>query len=113
MTRARHLLPPVTFAEREAAAAAAQAMRQAISTPTLMGEPTTMHMSLSKPRRGEIWKTWPGLPGLTKVIGREGAQYMHDLLPGWTYTKQEILAELIPDLERLAEHGERPGKATR
>ena len=38
--------------------------------------------------------------------------FQHDLLPGWQYTRAEVEAEMIPDLELLAERGIRPTEAT-
>lgn len=84
-------------------------MRAVIADHTLLGEKTMAHVDLANPRRGEWWVMWKGLPGLLRVNGK----YRHVCLPGWEYTRAEIKAEMIPDLERLAEHGIRPTEATR
>ena len=69
-------------------------------------------MSISPaPRRGEWWETWSNLPGFVRVNGRRG-HYAHACLPGWTYARSEIVAEMIPDLELLAERGVRPTQET-
>lgn len=106
--RKRDKLPPPTQEERAAAARSAQAMLAAIEDPALRGKAQTMHVDLSRPRRGEWWTTWTGLPGLVRING----QFCHVLLPGWRYSRAEVRLELIPDLIRLAEHGERPTDAT-
>jgi hypothetical protein len=67
-----------------------------------------MHLDLSRPRRGLWLTTWANLPGFV----RENSAYRHDCLPGWQYTRAEIVPEMIPDLEALAEKGERPTVAT-
>lgn len=103
------LLPP-TETERADAAAAAAALRAAIADPSTMGERSAAHLSFSRPRRGEWWETWSNLPGFTRI---NGIRFTHRLLPGWEYTRAEILAELIPDLEALAATGVRPMEATR
>lgn len=70
-----------------------------------------MHVDLSRPRRG-VWLTmWKNLPGLTFDMGLKA--YQHVLLPGWEYTVREMRTEMIEDLDRLADTGERPTKATR
>jgi len=99
----------VTDADRQAARVAAAALRRAIEDPASMGEMHTMHLDLSRPRRGEWWTTWANLPGFSKVNHR----YRHDCLPGWEYQRDEIRSEMIPDLEALAEQGVRPKEATR
>lgn len=104
MTRRAKSLPKPSAEEREAARLAAAAMRRAIADPDTMGARTVMFVDYSRPRRGERLVTWANLPGFKKVNG----SYQHDCLPGWTYTKAEIVPELIPDLEALAERGERP-----
>lgn len=59
-----------------------------------------------------MWVTiWSGLPGLMLDAGRR--RYSHTLLPGWEYTVAEMRTEMIEDLERLADTGERPKVATR
>lgn len=63
---------------------------------------------LSRPRRGEWWTSWANLPGFVQVNGR----YRHECLPGWEYARSEIRAEMIPDLEALAERGVRPTEET-
>lgn len=40
-------------------------------------------------------------------------RYEHELLPGWEYTEDEVAKEMIPDLKRLAEKGERPMEVNR
>lgn len=100
--------PPPTAEEREAARQAAAAMRLAIADPTTMGQPSTMFLSLSRPRRGERLTTWANLPGLRRV----NHEYTHECLPGWVYQRSEIVPELIPDLEALAEQGVRPTVST-
>lgn len=108
MTRAPEPLPPPTFPEREAARKAAAALRLAIAYPSTMGEASTVHIDMSRPRRA-LWITsWANLPGFQRVNGA----YQHDCLPGWQYQRREIVTELIPDLEVLAERGERPTQAT-
>lgn len=97
-----------TEAERGAAAIAALALRAAIADPDARGERATAHIDYSRPRRAEWIHTWANLPGLTCVNGA----YLHDLLPGWQYTAEELERELIPDLEALAERGVRPTVAT-
>lgn len=101
-------LPEPTEDERGAAAIAAVALRAALTDPQAWGQHSTAFVSLSNPRRGESWTTWESLPGLTLVNGA----YLHDLLPGWQYTKAELEFEMAPDLEALAEHGVRPTGAT-
>lgn len=95
---------PPTDAEREAAREAAAALRAVIARTLEPGESSTMHLDLSRPRRGEWWTTWKNLPGLTRVNNH----YRHACLPGWQYERSEIIPEMIPDLEALAERGERP-----
>lgn len=107
-------LPPPTDEEREKARAAAAALRAAISDPLAIGEPATFHADLNRPRRGQWWTTWANIPGLTRIqCSRRGVSYSHACLPDWEYTLAEIKAEMIPDLEALAERGERPVAATR
>lgn len=102
-------LPPPTLPEREKARAAAAALRLAIADPTTMGAVSTMHIDYSRPRRG-VWLTiWENLPGFMRA---SGDVYSHACLPGWQYLKSEILTEMIPDLDALAERGERPTKVT-
>lgn len=103
-------LPPPTAEERRLAAIAAAALRRAIEDPASMGEERNAHVDLSRPRRGEWWTTWENLPGFLRV---NRVRYRHRLLPGWEYTRGEVLAEMIPDLEALADRGERPTAATR
>lgn len=101
-------LPTPTMEEREVARQSAAALRLAIKDPTTMGEPSVMHIDYSRPRRAEWIKTWANLPGFKLVNGH----YQHDSLPGWSYARSEIVPELIPDLEALAEHGIRPTTET-
>lgn len=103
-------LAPPTEQERTEARAAAAAMRAAIADPATMGARAVMHVDLSRPRRGEWWETWANLPGFTRI---NGSRFTHTLLPGWEYNRHEVRAEMIPDLEALAEHGVRPTQATR
>jgi hypothetical protein len=100
-------LPEPTEAERGAAAIAVTALRAVIADPDARGECATTHIDYSRPRRAEWIHTWANLPGLTCVNGA----YLHDLLPGWQYTAEELERELIPDLEALAERGVRPTAA--
>ncbi len=101
-------LPEPTEAERGTAAIAALALRAALSDPQAWGQQSTMHIDYSRPRRAEWVTTWSELPGLTCINGA----YLHDLLPGWQYTRAELELEMAPDLEALAEHGIRPTVAT-
>jgi hypothetical protein len=94
--------------ERAAAAAAARALRAVIADHTKLGARNVMHVDYSRPRRGVWIETWDGLPGLSRVNGL----YRHELLPGWEYRRAEVRAEMIPDLEALAERGVRPTEAT-
>ena len=110
--RAPKPLPPPTDAERQRAREAATAMRAAMTDPSTMGAASTMHVDLARPRRSEWWETWAGLPGFARVNGKRG-RYHHACLPGWTYTRAELVTEMIPDLEALAERGVRPTEATR
>ncbi|PZO81628.1 MAG: hypothetical protein DI629_03565 [Mesorhizobium amorphae] len=97
-------LPSPTDAERETARQAAAALRLAIADPSTMGAHSVMHVDLARPRRGEWITTWANLPGFFRV----NRHYGHECLPGWVYERSEIWPELIPDLEALAERGERP-----
>lgn len=106
--RAPKPLPPPTMQERAAAAEAARALRAVLADHTKLGARSTMHADLSRPRRALWISTWAGLPGFMRVNGR----YQHDLLPGWEYARAEVRAEMIPDLEALAERGVRPTEAT-
>lgn len=108
MTSKSSPLSPPTTTERETARAAAIALRAAIADPTTMGAQSTMHIDYSRPRRGEWVTTWDNLPGFSRVNGC----YRHASLPGWEYTRGEIVSELIPDLEALAKHGVRPTEVT-
>ena len=94
--------------ERADAAIAARALRAAIADPSTMGEPQTLHLDYSRPRRAEWRTSWANLPGFVRVNGH----YRHASLPGWEYARDEIQAEMIPDLEALAERGVRPTEAT-
>lgn len=105
-------LPPPTDAERAEAAKAARALRAAIADPSTKGERGWIHIDYSRPRRGVWLSTWANLPGFTREDSPRGA-YTHALLPGWSYRRHEIVAEMIPDLEALAERGERPTSATK
>lgn len=101
-------LPPPTMQERAEAARSARAMRSALWDKTAMGEELTAHIDYSRPRRAEWLTTWGNLPGFKRVNGR----FQHTLLPGWQYERAEVEAEMIPDLEALAERGVRPTEAT-
>ena len=103
--------PPPTEDERRRAGEAARALREAIADPFTMGAKSVAHVDLARPRRGEWWESWANLPGFHRINGR-GGRYIHALLPGWPYERHEIVAEMIPDLEALAEHGVRPTEAT-
>ncbi|WP_158810426.1 hypothetical protein [Beijerinckia sp. L45] len=105
-------LPPPTPHERAAAAGAARALRAAIADPTTMGARAVMHLDLARPRRGEWHETWANLPGFVRLFGA-GLRYCHACLPGWEYSRAEIVSEMIPDLEALAERGVRPAEQTR
>lgn len=94
--------------ERQAARFAAAAMRRVIANPELLGAPSVTHIDYSRPRRAEWITMWDSVPGLARVNGL----YQHACLPGWVYRRREILSELIPDLEALAEHGVRPTETT-
>ena len=109
--RAPKPLPPPTDEERRVAGEAARALRAAIADPTTRGAESVVHIDLARPRRGEWWTTWANLPGFVRVNGY-GGHYWHACLPDWTYTRREIVAEMIPDLEALAEHGVRPTEVT-
>ena len=111
MPRTPKPLPAPTAEERQSARAAAAALRATIADPSTMGSRAVTHVDLARPRRGEWWETWANLPGFARVNGRRG-HYVHACLPGWTYARSEIVAEMIPDLEALAEHGVRPTEAT-
>jgi hypothetical protein len=101
-------LPEPTEAERGAAAIAAVALRAALADQTSWGEQSTAFVTLARPLRGAQSTTWANLPGLCRTDGA----FAHELLPGWQYTGAELLAEMVPDLEALAERGERPTQAT-
>lgn len=106
-------LPPPTLPEREKARKAAAALRAALADPFARGESSTMHADLSRPRRGVWITTWSNLPGFVREqCSRSGLSYSHECLPGWSYQRSEIRSEMIPDLEALAERGERPTTAT-
>lgn len=109
--RAPKPLAPPTAEERQRAREAAQALRAAIADPGTMGAKAVAHVDRARPRRGEWWETWANLPGFVRINGTRG-RYAHTCLPGWSYTRAEIRAEMIPDLEALAEHGVRPTEAT-
>lgn len=110
MKRAPKPLPPPTMEERAKAAEAARQLRAVAADPSLAGEKIVAHLDFSRPRRGEWHTTWANLPGFAFIHGQG---YVHALLPGWRYTKEEVQTEMIPDLEKLAETGERPTEATR
>lgn len=64
---------------------------------------------MARPRRTLRVVTWPGMPGVAMV----GGEFTHTLLPGWGYTAKEFRTEMLEDLDRLAQTGERPMVATR
>ena len=102
-------LSPPTMQERADAANAARALRAAIADPSTVGARQTMHVDYSRPRRAEWITSWANLPGFVRV----NSTYRHACLPGWQYARSEIKAEMIPDLEALAERGVRPTEVTR
>lgn len=107
-SKAPKVLPPATMRERADAAIAARALRAAWPHPVAMGHAQTTHIDFSRPRRG-MWITrWANLAGFAQING----SFEHDLLPGWRYSRAEVEAEMIPDLELLAERGIRPTEAT-
>lgn len=108
MSAAQLVSFPPTSAERERARAAAAALRRAIANPSTMGPRTTAHIGYRRPRRAEWITTSENLPGFSRVNG----EYYHTSLPGWVYRRSEVLSELIPDLEALAERGVRPTEVT-
>lgn len=108
MKRKPKPLPPPTMEERQKAREAAKTLRGIVNGELPWGTPTRQFLDFSRPRRGECWTTWSGAPGFACVNGR----FRHDLLPGWQYTGREVSSEMIPDLEALAERGERPTEAT-
>ncbi|KQS75482.1 hypothetical protein ASG32_27345 [Methylobacterium sp. Leaf361] len=111
MARAPKPLPPPTDDERRRAGEAARALREAIADPSTMGAKTAAHVDLARPRRGEWWESWANLAGFHRINGKAG-RYIHALLPRWSFARAEIVAEMIPDLEALAERGVRPTEDT-
>ena len=107
MPGAPKTLPAPTMRERAEAAIAARALQAAIADPSTMGEQRVLHIDYSR-RRAEWVTTWTNLPGFSRVNG----EYHHRYLPGWKYARHEIVAEMIPDLDLLAERGVRPTEAT-
>lgn len=99
---------PPTDLERETAREAAKALRLALADKTTMGTESVVHIDYSRPRRAEWITTWSNLPGFSRVNGA----YHHKSLPGWVYSRREVILEMIPDLEALAERGERPTEVT-
>lgn len=97
--------------DRQKAREAAAAIRAAIADPAKAGERSTVHLDLSRPRRGVWLATWANLPGFAFDIGARS--YSHALLPGWSYTPREMRTEMLEDLERYADTGEQPKVATR
>jgi hypothetical protein len=95
---------------RHQARIAADALRQALATGwKTAGEPSTAHLLMARPRRSVWHTTWRDLPGLAM----DNDQFSHELLPGWSYTAEELAAEMLPDLEKFAATGEQPKEATR
>jgi hypothetical protein len=101
----------VNSAKREDARKSAAAIRAAIADPATAGERGTVHIDLSRPRRGVWLTTWTNLPGL--MLNASERIYTHCLLPGWEYSPSEMRTEMIEDLESLAATGEQPKVATR
>lgn len=110
MPFARRFDPPATEADRVAARASASAIRASLVDKAAAGERATIHIDMSRPRRGVWLHTWENLPGLSLDIGRR--MYSHTLLPGWEYSVREFRTEMLDDLDLLAETGERPKVAT-
>lgn len=106
--RAPKPLPPPTEEERRIAGEAAKALRAVAAGEAPAGLPQMMHVDYSRPRRSAWITTWPGLPGFSRINRR----FRHACLAGWEYAKEEVRTEMIPDLEALAERGERPTEAT-
>ena len=106
--RAVRRLPPPTMEDRERAAAAAAILMTWIDDPRTRGTPQVIHLDFGRPRRGERHVTWPSAPGFAQV----NSAFLHELLPGWQYSRAEIVLEMIPDLLTLAERGVRPTVAT-
>lgn len=98
-------LPPPTMQERAAAAVSARQLKAVLGGAPRGDERTAF---IDGTGRHECIRTWGNLPGF--IQGRGG--YRHVLLPGWQYKADEIGAEMIPDLEALAERGVRPTEAT-
>jgi len=115
---ARHIrvLGPPTDEERAIAAEAAKALRRSIEDPATMGAESVVHIDFGAARHGSTWlpkravwiTSWANMPGFTRSNG----QYQHESLPGWIYARHEIVREMIPDLEALAERGIRPTEVT-
>ena len=105
-------MKPPTPKERDQARAAAAALRQALADPTTMGAEAVVHVDFCRPRRGAWFSTWENLPGFLRENAGSATRYSHTLLPGWEYSRAEVKAEMIPDLEALAELGVRPTEAT-
>lgn len=106
--RAPKPLPLPTMQERAEAAKAARALRAAIADPSTMGEPLRAFVDSTLRGHSGLLTVWDSLPGYRILNGR----HMHLLLPGWTYTRAEVVAEMIPDLEAPAERGVQPTEAT-
>ena len=114
MTKPPKLVSPATDEERQIARVAAETLRAVLAGKLTPSGSSTAHIDFSRPRRGEWWTTWANLPGLTRISSSvvDGSRYQHVCLPGWEYAYDEIESEMIPDLEALAERGERPTEAT-
>lgn len=104
--RAPKPLPAPTMEERAAAAVSARALKAMLGGAPRGDEITAF---IDGGRRRECIRTWSNLPGFIQGSGG----YRHVLLPGWQYKADEIGAEMIPDLETLAERGVRPTEPTR
>lgn len=103
-----------TESDRIKAGICALALRRAITDPSTMGEKQTMHVDLSRPRRGQWLTTWANVRGFMRVdCSVAGTFYQHECLPGWVYGRDEIKTEMLPDLEVLERHGMLPKAATR
>jgi hypothetical protein len=99
----------VTEADRAAARVSAAQIRAALLDPEQAGKRIVALVTMARPRRAVRITTWSGLAGVT----RWGADFMHDLLPGWACTPAEFKTEMLDDLDRLAETGERPTAPSR
>ena len=95
---------------RQAAQAAADAIRKWLADPASGGVSQGVHIRMARPRRGVWLTTWANLPGL--FYDRGARTYSHVLLPGWCYTPAEMRTEMLDDLELFARTGWRPTEAS-